>query len=102
MQKTGILGLVVIVMVASMSFFAEAAENQGDEGTVFESYQLSNKQEEGVEVDVRLCGCRVISQSSGALTGKVCGCTVVDLSKGDFFVVATAMLGLVVLSGRKK
>ncbi|HQN01507.1 MAG TPA: hypothetical protein PLL36_10545 [Candidatus Hydrogenedentes bacterium] len=102
MKRNGIIAVVLVVMLASVSCFAQVAENLGNEEREADSYLSADKDDQGMELDVRLCGCRVIRQPSGAVTGKVCGCTVVDLSKGDFFIVASAMMGLLALSARKK
>ncbi|HOC69418.1 MAG TPA: hypothetical protein PKO23_11475 [Candidatus Hydrogenedentes bacterium] len=102
MRRNGIIAATLVVMLVSMSFFAQSTVNASSEENGTDLYQPSSKDEEGVELDINLCGCRITRQPSGAVTGKYCGCTVLNVGKGDFFVVASAMMGLVALSARKK
>lgn len=103
MSKKWLLVLIAVVIGAPMALTAEAVANAGSEGAETES-SLENtpKQDDGVEVDVRLCGCRVLADPDGVITGKICGCTVAEIGKGDFFLVGGAMLGLAALSKMMK
>jgi len=102
MKKTGKVIAIAILLLTSTNFLAGAAWSNDNKDAGTDSYQLNGKDEDGMELDIRLCGCRAIRDTSGAWTGKICGCTVLDLSKGDFLLVGSAVLGLVALSARKK